>query len=82
MSSLKLSMLGKIFSKCFSYFSRKTGLNISCKLSPMLNPIFWEKSENYFKMLSAEFAQRVVKVGLNIFISEMFTYTTYTKVQQ
>ena len=45
---LRLSTLGKNFSRqnSFSYFSLKTGFDISCKLSPqdkMSNLVFWEK---------------------------------------
>ena len=36
----------------FSYFSQKTGFDISCKLFPFF--CFLEKKEKYFKMLSAE----------------------------
>ena len=28
--------------KCFSYFTQKTGFDISCRLSP-LDPVFWKK---------------------------------------
>ena len=41
----------------FFDFSQLTGFDISCKLSPMhemSNPVFWEKKEKYFKVLSAE----------------------------
>ena len=71
-SSLMLSMLGKIkqtTSKYFSFFfSQKTGFDISCKLSPleticMIYQILfsWKTKKNNINLLSAELAQRVTK---------------------
>ena len=71
--SLMLSMLGKNFSRqlseiLFSYFSQKTGFDISCRLSSgdnlheMANPIFWKKGDkNIISLSSAACAQRVLK---------------------
>ena len=51
-----LSCLGKLSAdgilKYFSYFSQKTGLDISDKFSKISNPVFWEN----ISLLSAEFA--------------------------
>ena len=73
---LTLSTLGKIFNRrhfeIFSYFSKKTGFDISCKLSPgpveticmKCQILFSGKSKvNITNLLSAELAKRVVKVN-------------------
>ena len=46
--SLMLNTLGKFFSRpkfwnIFSYFSKKTGVDISCKFAWNVNPDFWKK---------------------------------------
>ena len=58
--------------KYFSYFSQKTGYDISCKLSPKeticmkCRILFSGKNKkNIINLSSAENAQRVVKVKLN-----------------
>ena len=56
----------------FLIFSQKTGFDISCKLSRQsLFPGEKKKEINIINLLSAELAQRVVKVkgiGLNIIL--------------
>ena len=54
--------------KCFSYFSQKTGFDISCKLSPLeticmnCQILFSGKTrKNIISLVSAELAKRVVK---------------------
>ena len=52
--ALRLSILGKISAdilKYFSYFTRKTRFDISCKLSPLEN---MESEKNINKLSSAE----------------------------
>ena len=56
---------------CFSYFSQKTGFDISCKLSPLeticmkCQILFSRKNKKtIINLLSAELAQRVVKVNM------------------
>ena len=58
--------------KYFFYFTQKTGFAISCKLSPLetvcmkCQILFCGKNkENIANLLSAELAQRVVKVTVN-----------------
>ena len=58
------------------FFFLKTGFDISCKLSlgdslhEMSNPVFWNKSEKYFKMLSVDFFfYLTVQLACVIFIS-------------
>ena len=64
---LTLSTLDKIFSgghsEIFSYFSQKTGFDISCKLS-QLEMICMKCQIRFFweNFSSAQFAQRVVKL--------------------
>ena len=66
---------GKMFSaddllKYFSYFSQKTGFDISCKLS-LIETIcmkyqilfYGENKKNIINLSSAELAQRVIKVN-------------------
>ena len=54
--------------KYFSYFSQKTGFEISCKLSPLeticmnCQILFPQKNKKNINFLSAEFAQREVMV--------------------
>ena len=72
---LTLNTLGKIFSRqhfeiFFSYFSQKTGYDISCKLSPketvcMKCQILFsgKNKKNIINLSSAKNAQRVVKVN-------------------
>ena len=57
----------------FSYFSQKTGFDISCKLSPngdnlheISNPVFWGKKEKKYiiNLSTVELARRVVKVKI------------------
>ena len=64
--------------KYFSYFSPKTGYNISCKLSPKkticmkcLILFFRKNKKNIVNLSSAENAQRVVKV--KFVLSEAYT---------
>ena len=65
---------GKIYSRqyfeifIFFFFSEK-GFYITDNLHDLSKPIFWEKKENYFKMSSAELAQRVLN-----FKSEHLTF--------
>ena len=72
---LTLSTLGKIFSRrhidWFSYFSQKTGFDISCKLSQLeticmkCQILFSGKNKkNITNLSSAELAKRVVKVKI------------------
>ena len=66
-----LSMLGKkktLTDDNLKYFSRKIGFTFhACKLSPEeticvnVKSIFWENKKNITNLLSAEFAQRMVK---------------------
>ena len=75
-STALFNMLGEIFGRhskilfCIIIFFRKTGFDISCKLSPnlyeMSDPILGKKTKNIISLLSAEFAQRVVNV--NVFV--------------
>ena len=55
---LALSTLGKIFSRrqfeLFSYFSKKTDFDISCKLSPVVATIFINLSSANFSRLNWE----------------------------
>ena len=48
--------------KYFSYFSKKTGFDISCKLSLMSNPVFWKNKKTITNLSSAELTQSVVKI--------------------
>ena len=54
--------------KYFSYFSQKTGFDISCKLSPIkticmkCQILFSGKNKKNINLSSAELAKRVVKV--------------------
>ena len=46
-----------------SVFSQKTGFDVSCKLSQMSYPVFWEKNKIHFiNLSSADFHQKVGKV--------------------
>ena len=76
---LTLSTLGKIFSrqhlKYFSYFSQKTGYDISCKLSSketicMKCQILFsgENKKNVINLSFAENAQRVIKVKVSQYL--------------
>ena len=69
---LMLNTLGKFSAddilKYFSYFSLKTGFDVSCKLSPsekicMKYQVLFSR-KNIIILLSAELAQRVVKVSI------------------
>ena len=70
-----LRMLGKNFLKistddilkCFSFFSKKTGFDISCKLPPF-------NKKTIINLSSAQFGQRVVKVKVNGYIWQVFCY--------
>ena len=59
--------------KCFSYFYKKTGFDISCKLSPFeticreCQNLFSGKDKKIIISLSAELALRVVMVKSNLF---------------
>ena len=48
--------------KYFSYFSGITGFEISCKFSPCQNLFPRKNKEKIINVLSADLAQRVVKV--------------------
>ena len=57
----------------FSYFSQKTGLDISCRLSPLettcmmcANLFCWKIRKKYFRMLSAEIFTSVLSVSCSI----------------
>ena len=68
-----VSILSKIFSRphfeIVFYFPQKTGFDISCKSSPMDTictkcqiPFSGKNKKNIVNLLSAELAQRVIKV--------------------
>ena len=43
-------------------------VSLGDNLHEMSNPVFWEKVRKIFQDISAEFAQRVVKVKIALFI--------------
>ena len=62
-------------------------VSLGNSLHEMSNPIFWKKLEKYFKLSSAEFAQRVVsdKVLWKIAAVDILTFfvifQTHTKIR-
>ena len=65
--------------KYFLIFPKeKTGFDISCKLSPLLNPVFWGKIRNNSYLSSAELAERVIKVKGKLLIVDFNTINPTT----
>ena len=72
----EFSTLGKFFSKqhieIFFVFSQKTGLDIVCKLSPLettcMKCQILFSGKNITNLASAEFAQRVVMVNIDVLL--------------
>ena len=59
-SSLTFTMLrtNSTDNSLMIFFFQKSGFDISYNLHEMSNPVFWDKSEIYLKMLSVDFFLR------------------------
>ena len=84
------NILGKVFSRrhtaLFSYFSKKTGFDSSCKLSPMETIcmkcqilLSWKNKSNIINLWSAELSTREVKVTRSARNCDKFSQVIYSR---